>query len=114
VNFSLALPEGRLPPPAEEPLRSGVLGSFGFGLPRGTRGFSAWFGISENAWPALIGQTLVFGAIHVQKDVGELVMSVPGGLALGILTYRARSIWPSVVLHQAASAIVLATVSIHN
>jgi hypothetical protein len=108
VMLALALPGGGLPPVVAEPPRRGVLGSLGFGVPPGARGLSAWLGVPEEAWPALLGQALVFGAIHAQKDAGEIVTSLPGGLALGILTYRVRSIWPTVVLHAGTSAVILA------
>lgn len=36
-------------------------------------------------------------------------MAFPGGLGLGMLTYRICSVWPGVLLHLGTSAIILLT-----
>ena len=110
VVLALALPDGRLPEHLIDPPRRGMLQAFGFGTPvGGPKGVSAWLGISPDAWPAIVGQALVFGAIHMGKDPGELATSFPGGLAIGIITYRVGSIWPTVALHAGTSAVVVLT-----
>ncbi len=57
---------------------------------------------------ALLAQAWVFGWVHVSKDLGELLMSFPGGMALGYLTWRARSVWPCATLHAATGTTVIA------
>jgi hypothetical protein len=111
--LALALPGGHLPrhdDPA--PPRQGRFQSLGFGLVPGEHGISAWLGIPTSAWPALLGQAVLFGAIHISKDAGELIASFPGGLALGLITYRVGSIWPTVALHAGTSAVVLLVVAL--
>jgi membrane protease YdiL (CAAX protease family) len=86
------------------------LAFLGFGLPPGARGFAAWVGIPALVWPALIAQALVFGLVHVGKTPEELLTAFPGGLGLGMLTWRMRSVWPSVLLHVGTGAIILVTI----
>jgi hypothetical protein len=104
--LALALPSGGLHP-IDEPPRQGKLAWLGFGLPPGERGLLAWLGIPAGAWPALIGQALLFGLVHAGKAVAELWTAFPGGLGLGVLTYRIRSVWPSVLLHLGTGAVIL-------
>jgi membrane protease YdiL (CAAX protease family) len=59
--------------------------------------------------PCLVLEALIFGAVHAGKEWGELVTAFPGGLGLGMLTYRIRSFWPSVALHLGTGAMILAT-----
>jgi hypothetical protein len=60
------------------------------------------------AWPALVGQALVFGLVHVGKSTAELVASFSAGLALGALALATRSVWPLVGLHLATATVVVA------
>lgn len=106
--LALALPSGGLHA-IEEPTRRGPWAWLGFGLPPGQRGWLAWLGIPAGAWPALIGQALLFGLVHSGKASSEVLMAFPGGLGLGMLTYRIRSVWPGVLLHLGTSAIILLT-----
>ena len=64
--------------------------------------------VPRAALPALIGQALVFGLVHVGKSTAELVASFAAGLALGVLTLRTRSVWPLVGLHLATATVVVA------
>jgi hypothetical protein len=106
--LSFALPGGTFAH-GPEPERQGRFAWLGFGCPEGQRGFLAWIGIPPKVVPALVGQALVFGMVHAGKEVGELVTAFPGGLGLGALTYRIRSVWPSVLLHVGTGAVILAT-----
>lgn len=109
VLFVLALLGGTMGH-APDPPRTGRLAFLGFGYPiGGERTLCAWLGVPKEVWPALVGQALVFGLVHMGKDVGELVTAFPGGLGLGLLTYRVRSVWPSVLLHLGTGATVLVT-----
>ena len=56
---------------------------------------------------AIAVQAWVFGWVHFSKDLGELALSFPGGFALGYLAWRARSVWPCVVLHAATGLTVI-------
>lgn len=107
--LALALPSGGLHPldPEDDPPRQGRLAWLGFGLPGGQRGLLAWLGVPAGAWPALIGQALLFGLVHAGKASAEFWTAFPGGLGLGVLTYRIRSVWPSVLLHLGTGAVIL-------
>ncbi|MBN2359615.1 MAG: CPBP family intramembrane metalloprotease [Deltaproteobacteria bacterium] len=78
-----------------------------------------WLGLGAGGWrtalgvdgvvlAALLGQALIFGWVHLSKDVGELISSFPGGLAIGYLAWRSRSIWPCAVLHIASGVTLIA------
>lgn len=112
VLLTLALPKQHAWD-AADPVRTGRLAWLGFGFVDGEpRNLSTWIGIPAEAWPALIAQALVFGLVHLGKDMGELVTAFPGGLGLGLLTYRIRSVWPSVMLHLGTGAVILATIAL--
>jgi membrane protease YdiL (CAAX protease family) len=99
---------------APEARREGLLGPFGLGLPWGETGLSAWLGVPGAAWPALLASSLIFAQVHVGKDIGELLTAIPGGLGLAILTLRARSIWPGVLLHFGTALVILATMIVFS
>ena len=67
-------------------------------------------GITAESMQAIVIGVEAFGAVHVGKEWGELVTAFPGGLGLGMLTYRIRSFWPSAVLHLGTGAIILLTI----
>lgn len=110
VLLALALPGGGFAHDEEDPPREGRLAFLGFGQPAGGTTLWTWLGVPPTVLPALIGQALVFGAVHAGKDVGELLSAFPGGFGLGLLTYRIRSVWPSVLLHVGTGAVVLLTI----
>lgn len=95
-----------------DPTRRGPLAWFGLGLPWGERGISAWLGVPKAAWPAILASSLIFSQVHVGKDIGELISAVPGGIALAILTLRAGSVWPGVILHFCTALLALATMAV--
>ncbi len=109
--LAMALPRGfRFEELGPEPERRGRLAWLGFGNTPGKQGFFDWLGVPPQVMPALLGQGLVFGLVHAGKEVGELISSFPGGFGLGLLPYRIRSVWPSVLLHLGTGAIILLTV----
>ena len=116
VILSLALPRGvsALPSEIGERVRVGALGFIGLGfpvgLPRDERSVWQWLGIPAIATPALVLQALVFGAVHVGKEWDEVMAAFPGGLGLGMLTYRSGAVWPSVALHLGTGAIIVMTI----
>ncbi|MFH1812432.1 MAG: CPBP family intramembrane glutamic endopeptidase [Pseudomonadota bacterium] len=80
---------------------AGALGLAGAGGP------AARLGVDGRVLLALGVQAWVFGWVHVSKDLGELFLSFPGGLALGYLAWRSRSVWPCVALHAATGGSVI-------
>lgn len=119
--LALALPGGGFGT-AEDPPRTGFLSFLGFGFPVQVnsesdsngreRSLCSWVGIPPKVLPCLVLQALAFGAVHMGKYWGEVVTAFPGGLGLGILTYRTRSFWPSAVLHIGTGSIVFLTILI--
>lgn len=110
VILVLALPPGVFRD-LDDPPRRGRLAFLGLGFPiGGPRTLYAWLGVPKHVFPALIGQALVFGAVHWGKDFGEFVTAFPGGFGLGLLTFRIRSVWPSVLLHLGTGSVVLLTI----
>jgi hypothetical protein len=115
VILSLALPRGAAPSHGVAPLsRRGALAFIGLGfptgLPRDERSVWQWLGIPAIATPSLILQALVFGAVHVGKELDEVIAAFPGGLGLGMLTYRTGAVWPSVTLHLSTGAMIVGTI----
>ena len=100
IVLAAARPGGRWPPPpavyrtaARPATRS--LQWLGLAQPtEGTVGLKRivrWIGLPEHCVSAIIVSGLLFGAIHLGKDPRELLLSVPGGVALGYVAYRANS-----------------------
>ena len=116
VILALALPGGGFASSSatSDPPRRGALAFLGFGFPADLRddqrSLWQWLGVPAIVMPCLVLQALTFGAVHVGKEWGELVTAFPGGLGLGMITYRIRSFWPAVVLHLGTGAIILLTI----
>ena len=119
--LSLALPAG-LPEVDERPRRGlfgwRALGALGIGPVVDAPGASAspggrtFLAVPGEAWPAIVGQGLVFGCIHFTKAPSELVTAFPGGVAVGWLTVRTGSVWPAATLHLVTGAVVVATLTL--
>jgi membrane protease YdiL (CAAX protease family) len=64
------------------------------------RGFMQ-FGLRESFgdWNAILIQTLVSCILHIGKPGGEIYGAIIGGLAWGIVAFRARSIFFVILLH---------------
>jgi len=54
-------------------------------------------------WPAIIIQAIPFALLHWSKVPVEIAASLPAGIVLGVLAFRARSFLPCFALHWAAS-----------
>ena len=52
---------------------------------------------------AVLVQTMPFVLLHMSKPTPEIFFSLLDGLALGLIAYAARSIWPAVFLHAAGA-----------
>ncbi len=50
---------------------------------------------------AIVIQTLPFALLHAQKPFAEALLSIPGGLLLGVLVWQTRSFWVAVPIHAA-------------
>ena len=48
---------------------------------------------------AIIIQTVPFAILHYEKPMPEAILSIVGGLALGLLVWRSRSFWIAVPIH---------------
>jgi membrane protease YdiL (CAAX protease family) len=71
---------------------------------RGLRRLVRWIGLPEGCIPAILTSALLFAAIHLGKDPRELILSLPGGIALAYLAYRTNSWLIPFLLHSATAA----------
>ncbi len=88
----------------------GVMRWLGLAQPTGEAGgvdrITRWLGLPDGCLGALVGSTAVFSLVHLGKDPLELLLSVPGGMALAYLAYRTNSWLTPFVLHLATAGIV--------
>jgi hypothetical protein len=76
----------------------------------GLRKIERWLGLPEGCVFAIVGSGLLFALIHVGKNPRELILSLPGGLALAILSYRTNSWITAFILHLATAGTAFALV----
>lgn len=48
---------------------------------------------------AILPMVVVYVLIHFQKPIGEALSSILGGLVLGVISYRTKSIYGGIILH---------------
>jgi hypothetical protein len=48
---------------------------------------------------AILPMVVVYAFIHFQKPIGEALSSILGGLVLGVISYRTKSIYGGIILH---------------
>ncbi len=70
---------------------------------RGVVWIVRWIGLPSGCMGAMVGSTIMFSLVHVGKDPRELLLSVPGGMALAYLAYRTNSWLTPFVLHLATA-----------
>ena len=70
---------------------------------RGSSRFLRWVGLSSGCIPAICVSAALFGMIHLGKHPRELVLSVPGGIALAYAAYRTNSWLIPFILHLATA-----------
>ena len=70
---------------------------------KGVRRVIRWTGLPDGCLPAIVASATLFGLIHVGKDPRELVLSIPGGVALGYMAYRTDTWLTPFVLHLATA-----------
>jgi len=66
-----------------------------------------WLGLPDGCLAAVLVSGLLFGAIHLGKDPRELLLSIPGGMALAYLAYRTNSWLTPFALHLATAGTAL-------
>jgi membrane protease YdiL (CAAX protease family) len=64
------------------------------------RGFMQ-FGLTDRfgVWGAIFVQVALSCIVHIGKPDSEIYSSILGGLVWGIMVYRSKSIWPSIITH---------------
>lgn len=109
-------PEPPAMPEADAERASDVSGNVRWAADFGTRGSGtagrwhtvlSWLRLPRHCTPAVIGSASLFALVHVGKDPRELVLSVPGGIALAYLAYRTNSFLTPLVLHLATAGTAL-------
>ena len=76
----------------------------------GSRGLARalrWIGLPAGCGAAMVTSATLFGAVHIGKDPREMLLSVPGGLALGYVAYRSNSWLIPYILHLATAGTAL-------
>ena len=48
---------------------------------------------------AILPMVVVYAFIHFQKPIGEALSSIVGGLVLGVVSYRTKSIYGGIIVH---------------
>jgi len=76
----------------------------------GLRIVERWLGMPRGCVFAILGSGLMFALIHVGKNPRELLLSLPGGIALAILSYRTNTWLTAFVLHLATAGTAFALV----
>jgi hypothetical protein len=64
---------------------------------------TGWLGLPGGCVPAIVASAVLFSLVHVGKDARELLLSLPGGVALGYLAYRTNTWLTPFVLHLATA-----------
>ncbi|MFQ5494039.1 MAG: CPBP family intramembrane glutamic endopeptidase [Phycisphaerae bacterium] len=97
-----------LPPTRAAPRWVRSLQWIGLGQPAGgAAGFAKIarrIGLPPGCGAAVVCSGLLFAAVHLTKDPRELLLSLPGGLALAYIAYRTNSLLTPFVLHMATAA----------
>ncbi len=59
---------------------------------------------------AVLASAMLFGLVHLGKDPRELMLSLPGGIALGYLAYRTNTWLIPLALHLATAGTACAMI----
>lgn len=73
-----------------------------------THPLTQWLGLPRGCLAAILTSALVFGLIHVGKDVRECILSFPGGLAIAYIAYRTDSWLTPFFIHASTAGIAFA------
>ncbi len=69
-----------------------------------------WIGLPDGCLLAVLASAMLFGLVHLGKDPRELLLSLPGGVALGYLSYRTNTWLVPFVLHLATAGTACAMI----
>ncbi len=105
------------PPPANFDGTGGlprILQWMGFTQPppgvRGMRRVLRAIGLPDGCLLAVLASAMLFGLVHLGKDPRELMLSLPGGIALGYLAYRTNTWLIPFALHLATAGTACAMI----
>ncbi len=70
---------------------------------RGIQRIRRWLGLADGCLFPILLSGLLFGAVHLGKDPRELLLSIPGGIVLGYIAYRANTWLIPLILHLATA-----------
>jgi hypothetical protein len=73
-----------------------------------------WIGLPPGCIPAVITSASLFGMIHLGKDPREMLLSIPGGIALAYIAYRGNTWLIPYFLHLATAGTALALMMVVN
>ncbi|MGD2110844.1 MAG: CPBP family intramembrane metalloprotease [Phycisphaerae bacterium] len=76
----------------------------------GMRGVTRWMGLPAGCVPAVLASAALFGVAHAVKDFRELLLSLPGGVALAFIAYRTNSWLTPFALHVATAGTACAMI----
>ena len=65
----------------------------------GTAKLTRWIGLQDRCLLPILVSVLLFAAVHLGKDPRELALSLPGGIALGYVSYRTNTWFIPFLLH---------------
>ena len=71
------------------------------------RRLTRWIGLRDGCVPPILASATLFGLVHVGKDPRELLLSLPGGLALAYLAYRSNTWLIPFIIHTATAGTAL-------
>lgn len=120
IYVALMLPGRRLPNPVpvapvagSPPVR--VLRWLGLAQPPASpndNGILAWFGLTGTSLLAILVSGVLFWMVHIGKGGLEVILSLPGGMAVAYVTLRSRSIWPAIFAHWTMNLIPLGLLAV--
>jgi hypothetical protein len=107
VFVALMLPDRRLPQTipiagVQGPWSRRILRWLGLAQPVDGKGGRVlpWFGLTTESLVAVVASGILFWLAHLGKrDIVEVSLSLPGGVAVAYVTLRSRSIWPAIIAH---------------
>jgi hypothetical protein len=117
VTVAVLLPERRLPEhvPLADPTgpwwRSGLRW---LGLAQSGGTTLGWAGLTIESLAAITLSGVAFGIVHFGKEIPELILSFPGGVAVAYVTLRCGSIWPALVAHWTMNLVPAAMILIYH
>lgn len=77
------------------------------GHQKGAAKILSWLGLQPGCLVAVLGSGLLFAGLHLGKDPRELLLSLPGGIALAYLAYHSNTWLMPFFLHLATAGTVL-------